>query len=89
MLIKMTSRYHDSGILALGFSTAILIDGVSRLFSTSGAPVLHATVVRLLCGVVVGPLVVICLLLKATVPHRIVLALGILALSTYLALEFR
>lgn len=89
MLTTMTSRYHDSGILAVGFSAAILIDGVSRPFSAPGAQDHHATGVRLLCGLLVGPLIVLCLLLKATVPHRIVLVMGLLALIAYVALGLR
>ena len=89
MLAPMTSRYHDSGILALGFSAAILIDGISRLFAAPGMQDHHATGLRLLCGLLVGPLIVLCLLLKATVPHRIVLVMGLLALSEYVALGLR
>jgi len=37
----------------------------------------------------VGPLVVICLLLKATIPHRIVLAMGMIALILYIVLGVR
>ncbi len=84
MLSDMTSRYHDSGILALGFSAAVAIDGAIRLWA--GAEDYHTTLVRLVCGMLVGPLIVICLLLKATLPHRIVLAMGLVALIVYVRL---
>ncbi len=32
MLSAMNSRYHDSGILALGFSVAVSLEGVIRIF---------------------------------------------------------
>jgi len=89
MLPTMTSRYHDSGILALGFSAAVLIDAAARMFITPGANDHHAGIVRLACGAIVGPLIVICLLLKATVPHRIVLVLGLIALVLYVVLGVR
>lgn len=89
MLATMTSRYHDSGILALGFSAAVLIDGISSLFAAPGIQDHRATGLRLLCGLLVGPLIVLCLLVKATVPHRIVLGIGLLALIEYVALGLR
>jgi hypothetical protein len=89
MLATMTSRYHDSGILALGFSAAVIIEAVARPFAIAGAPNHHDATVRLVCGALVGPLIVICLLLKATVPHRIVLALGLIALILYVVLGVR
>lgn len=89
MLPSMTSRYHDSGILALGFSAAVLIDALAHVFVISGAPDHHAAMSRLVCGALVGPLIVLCLLLKATVPHRVVLALGLIALVLYVVLGVR
>jgi hypothetical protein len=89
MLPSMTSRYHDSGILALGFSAAILIDAVAHVFAIPGAHDHHASISRLVCGVLVGPLIVFCLLLKATVPHRIVLVMGLVALVLYVVLGVR
>jgi hypothetical protein len=86
MLTDMTSKYHDSGILALGFSAAVAIDGAIRLWVAPGAEDYHTTLVRLVCGMLVGPLIVICLLLRATLPHRIVLAMGLLALIAYVRL---
>jgi hypothetical protein len=89
MLPTMTSRYHDSGILALGFSAAVLIDALARTFAIPGSPDHHAAISRLACGALVGPLIVICLLLKSTVPHRIVLVLGLIALILYVVLGVR
>ena len=89
MLPTMTTRYHDSGILALGFSAAVLIDAVARVFAIPGAPDHRTALARVACGAVVGPLIVIILLLKATVPHRIVLALGLIALILYIVLGVR
>jgi hypothetical protein len=89
MLSTMTSRYHDSGILALGFSAAVLIDAAARTFAIPGSPDHHAAISRLVCGALVGPLIVICLLLEATVPHRIVLAMGLIALVAYVVLGVR
>ena len=89
MLPAMTSRYHDSGILALGFSAAVLIDAAARALMLPGAHDHHTGVARLACGALVGPLIVICLLLRATVPHRIVLVLGLLALVLYVVLGVR
>jgi hypothetical protein len=89
MLPTMTSRYHDSGILALGFSAAVLIEATARLFVIPGAHDHHGGIARLVCGALVGPLIVICLLLKATVPHRIVLVMGLLALILYVVLGVR
>jgi len=89
MLPTMTSRYHDSGILALGFSAAVLIDAAARTFALPGTHDHHAALVRLACGALVGPLIVTCLLLKATVPHRNVLAMGLLALVLYVVLSVR
>ena len=89
MLPAMTSRYHDSGILALGFSAAVLIDAVARVFAIPGSRDHHAAMSRLVCGALVGPLIVICLLLKATVPHRVVLVLGLIALVLYVVLGVR
>ena len=48
--------------------------------------IINTTLVRLVCGMLVGPLIVICLLLKATLPHRIVLAMGLVALIAYVRL---
>ena len=89
MLPTMTTRYHDSGILALGFSAAVLIDAAVRVFAIDGAPDHRRAVARIACGALVGPLIVICLLLKATVPHRIVLAMGLIALVLYIVLGVR
>ena len=86
MLSDMTSRYHDSGILALGFSAAVAIDGAIRLSVAPGAEDYHTTLVRLVCGMLVGPLIVICLLLKSTLPHRIVLVMGLVSLVAYIRL---
>lgn len=89
MLPTMTSRYHDSGILALGFSAAVLIDAAARLFALPGSQDHYASISRVVCGALVGPLIVACLLLKATVPHRIVLAMGLVALILYVVLGVR
>ncbi|MEP7064681.1 MAG: hypothetical protein ABI889_01480 [Gemmatimonadota bacterium] len=89
MLRIMTSRYHDSGILALGFSAGVLIDDAARAFAIPGSPDHHAALTRFVCGVLVGPLIVMCLLLRSTVPHRIVLAMGLIALIAYLVLGVR
>jgi len=89
MLPTMTSRYHDSGILALGFSAAVLIEAVARPFAIASSHDHQAALSRLVCGALVGPLIVICLLLKATVPHRIVLAMGLTALIAYVVLGVR
>jgi hypothetical protein len=89
MLAAMTSRYHDSGILAVGFSTAILIDGVFRAFAAPGAADHHYALARLLCGIAVGPLIVVSLLLRQTIPHRIFLVLGLFALVMYAATGLR
>ena len=50
MLPTMTTRYHDSGILALGFSAAVLIDAVTHAFAIPGAPDHHATLARVASG---------------------------------------
>ena len=89
MLPTMTTRYHDSGILALGFSAAVLIDATARVFAIDGAPNHRTALARIACGALVGPLIVICLLLKATIPHRIVLAMGMIALILYIVLGVR
>jgi hypothetical protein len=89
MLRTMTSRYHDSGILALGFSAAVLIDSTIRIVAVPGAHDHRAEIVRLVCGALVGPLIVSCLLLKSTVPHRLVLAVGLIALILYVVLGVR
>ncbi|HEY2898059.1 MAG TPA: hypothetical protein VGJ12_13050 [Gemmatimonadaceae bacterium] len=89
MLPSMTTRYHDSGILALGFSAGVLIDVAARAFAIPGAPDHHANLARLACGALVGPLIVLCLLLKATVPHRVVLVMGLMALVVYVVLGVR
>jgi len=86
MLSDMTSRYHDSGILALGFSAAVALDGAIRLWVSPVGVDYHTTLYRLVCGMLVGPLIVICLLLKATVPHRIVLVMAFIALIEYVRL---
>jgi hypothetical protein len=84
MIPAMTSRYHDWGIFALGFSAAILIElGMQLLTCAAGGP--PSTISgHLVWGVAVGPLIVICLLLRATLPHRIALAAGAIALTMYL-----
>ncbi len=89
MLPTMTSRYHDSGILALGFSAAVLINAAARALAAPGVSDHHAGIPRIACGALVGPLIVICLLLKATVPHRIVLVMGLIALVAYVVLGAR
>lgn len=82
MIPAMTSRYHDWGILALGFSAAALLELTMRVL-TSGRFV-HAVTPHLLWGLAVGPLIVICLLLRSTVPHRVVLLAGAIALVMYI-----
>ncbi len=86
MLADMTSRYHDSGILALGFSAAVVIDGATRMFAAPGSGYHHTSLARLVCGVLVGPLIVVCLLLKPTLPHRIFLVMGLISLILYVGL---
>lgn len=84
MIPAMTSRYHDWGIFALGFSAAVLIElGMQLVTRAAGGPP-HTVSGYLVWGVAVGPLIVICLLLRATIPHRIVLAAGAIALIMYL-----
>jgi hypothetical protein len=85
----MTSRYHDSGILALGFSAAVIIDAAAHAFAIRGIPDQHLAFARLASGAVVGPLIVGCLLIKSTIPHRIVLVMGLIALILYVALGAR
>lgn len=89
MLPAMKSSYHDSGILALGFSAAVLIDGVTRLFAAPGVDAHHTALTRVVSGLLVGPLIVICLLLKSTIPHRLVLVMGLIALVLYVGLGLR
>jgi hypothetical protein len=89
MLPVMKSPYHDSGILALGFSAAVLVDEAVRLFAAPGAEVHHAVLARVVCGMLVGPLIVICLLLKSTIPHRVVLVMGLISLVLYVGLGLR
>jgi hypothetical protein len=84
MIRSMTSRYHDWGILALGFSAAALIELAMGTFVSPSGNVHHAATSHLLWGVAVGPLIVICLLLKSTVPHRIVLVAGAGALVMFI-----
>lgn len=87
MIAALTSPYRDWGFVALGFSGAALIEIGLVLLSSHGiaAPVL----LRWACAAVVGPLVVWSLLLDATIPHRIVLAMGALAFTGFVALSFR
>jgi hypothetical protein len=89
MLPEMKSPYHDSGILALGFSAAVLIDGATRLFAAPGVEAHHTTLARVVCGMLVGPLIVICLFLKSTIPHRLVLVMGLISLVLYVGLGLR
>lgn len=83
MIPAMKSPYHDYGIFALGFSAGVLIELVMQLvvLAAGGRP--HAIFAHLLWGVAVGPLMVLCLLLRGTIPHRIVLAIGAIALVMY------
>ncbi|HTL94498.1 MAG TPA: hypothetical protein VL157_03085 [Gemmatimonadaceae bacterium] len=87
MIPALTSSYRDWGFVALGFSAAALIEiGLAALSSHAVAtPMLW----RCACAALVGPLVVWSLLLDATVPHRIVLVIGGLALAMYVVLSFR
>lgn len=87
MIASLTTRHHDWGILALGFSAGALIESALRL--ASGADPAHLAVLRLLAGAVVGPLVIWSLLLRATIPHRVLLAAAALAFLTYCALGAR
>lgn len=89
MLSNMTSRYHDSGILALGFSAAAVVNSVVGSLAAPGSPLLHDSLARIACGALIGPLIVICLLLKPTVPHRVFLVLGLIALILYVVLGLR
>lgn len=84
MIPAMTSRYHDSGIFALGFSAAALIEITVRALTGSPGRFFHAFTPHLLWGLAVGPLIVICLLLRSTVPHRLVLLAGAIALVMYI-----
>lgn len=84
MIPAMTSRYHDWGIFALGFSAAVLIELGMQLLTRAASGPPSAVSAYLVWGVAVGPLIVICLLVRATIPHRIVLAAGAIALVMYL-----
>lgn len=84
MIPAMTSRYHDWGVFALGFSAAALIELAMRVLTATPGRFLYAITPHLLWGLAVGPLIVICLLLRSTVPHRVVLAAGAIALVMYL-----
>lgn len=87
MISSLTSPYRDWGFVALGFSGAALIEIGLTLMSSHG--IAAAALLRWACGAVVGPLVVWSLLLAATMPHRIVLAMGALAFTAFAALSFR
>ncbi len=89
MLSVMTSRYHDSGILALGFSAGAVIDGGIKLLAAPDFADHQLIMDRLVCGALVGPLIAISLLLTSTIPHRIVLVMGLAALLAFVVLGFR
>ncbi|HWG54609.1 MAG TPA: hypothetical protein VN677_15045 [Gemmatimonadaceae bacterium] len=83
MIPALTSSYRDWGFVALGFSAAALIEIALAL--ASHHPVALALLTHGAWGMAVGPLVVWSLLLRRTIPHRIVLVLGALALVMYVA----
>lgn len=87
MIPALTSSYRDWGFVALGFSAGALMEIGLALLSDHGIG--GAALARLACAAVVGPMVVWSLLLDATIPHRIVLAMGALALVAYVGLHFR
>ncbi|HEX6807581.1 MAG TPA: hypothetical protein VF118_06310 [Gemmatimonadaceae bacterium] len=87
MIPALTSPYRDWGFIALGFSAGALIEIGLALLSDHGIG--GAVLARWACAAAVGPLVVWSLLLDARIPHRVVLALGALALITYVSLRFR
>lgn len=81
MIPTLTSSYRDWGFIALGFSGGVLIELMLALASR------HSMATALFThgawGMAVGPLVIWSLLLRRTIPHRIVLALGAVALVMY------
>ena len=82
MIRALTSAYRDWGFIALGFSTGALIELVLSLGSSR--PVDPEAITHLVWGMLVGPLVIWSLLLRKTIPHRVVLVLGAAALVMYL-----
>jgi hypothetical protein len=90
MIRSLTSSYRDWGFIALGFSAAAAIEIILGVWSAHGTPAVGgASILRLVCGAAVGPLVVWSLLLDATIPHRIVLVMGGIALVGYVVLGVR
>lgn len=87
MIPTLTSPYRDWGFVALGFSAGALVEICLAVLSDHA--IAGTVLARWACAAVVGPLVVWSLLLDATVPHRVVLAMGALALLTYVGLRFR
>jgi len=83
MIPTLTSSYRDWGFIALGFSSGVLIELVLAL--ARGHSVATALFTHGAWGMAVGPLVVWSLLLRRTIPHRIVLVLGAVALVMYVA----
>lgn len=88
MIRSLTSPYRDWGFIALGFSAGAAIEIVLGALSAHGYPDARS-VLRLLSAAVVGPLVVWSLRLDATIPHRIVLALGASALIGFVILSLQ
>lgn len=87
MIPTLTSPYRDWGFIALGFSAGALIEICLALLVDRGTG--GVVLARWACAAVVGPLVVWSLLLDATIPHRVVLVMGALALAAYVGLGFR
>lgn len=87
MLRALTSPYRDWGLLALGFSGGALIEAVLSLAMGHGPET--PAVQHLVCGALVGPLVVWSLLLRRTLPHRVVLAMAVAAYAGYCVLGAR
>jgi hypothetical protein len=81
MIRALTSAYRDWGFIALGFSAGAMLEVVMSL--ASSRPVDPEPITHLVWGILVGPLVVWSLLLRKTIPHRVVLALGAAALVMY------
>lgn len=81
MIRALTSAYRDWGFIALGFSAGALIEVVLALASSRAVD--PETFTHLMWGIPVGPLVVWSLILRNTIPHRVVLALGAVALVMY------
>lgn len=83
MIPALTSSFRDWGFVALGFSAGALLEVVLSLLS--GHSIDPVTSTHFVWGILVGPLVVWSLLLRKTIPHRIVLALGAVAFVMYVA----